>query len=494
MSVDSVLESLSSPLADDAENLVVILSAGHGKRIKSETSKMLHEIWGTPTVERVYNACKKGLHKSNFVFVVGVKAERVAKAIGKRENAVFALQPSQDGTGHAMTIGLKKAKNAHAERTYALPGDMGLLDADTMREFEHAFISSNADMMALTGIYQGDTAENQYGRIIRAKETTQTGTKSAHANEVIEIKEYKDILALSDDYRVSFKGESFVYTKEELLGTREFNTGVYAFKTPLLLAYIDSLSANNAQNEYYLTDLIAMFNAHGACVRAIPVRDQDVALGFNNKSVLKVMNAIARKKVYERLKDIITIDDPDDFYIAEDVIDEILALDKKGLPLDIHIGQGAHIGANVSVNYGLHVHKNATILGEVIFGKNVHVYRNALISCFDDQTITIGNNALIHSGNSLKGMVTIGDNAVLESVVNITGSDEYPSVIGKNALIKGTTYLFGVKVDDDVTIAHSVITQKHVRAIRRENGDIARVAYVLPEPEGLDALEEYRRP
>ena len=86
--------------------VAIVLAAGHGKRIKSQTSKMLHKIWEIPTVERVYNACKLGIENINSVIVVGIKAIDVMDVIGKRESNKFAFQEHQNGTGHAVQLSL----------------------------------------------------------------------------------------------------------------------------------------------------------------------------------------------------------------------------------------------------------------------------------------------------------------------------------------------------------------------------------------------------
>ena len=87
-----------------SNEVAIILAAGHGKRIKSQTSKMLHKIWEIPTVERVYNACKLGVQNINTVIVVGIKALDVMDVIGKRESNKFAFQEKQNGTGHAVQV------------------------------------------------------------------------------------------------------------------------------------------------------------------------------------------------------------------------------------------------------------------------------------------------------------------------------------------------------------------------------------------------------
>ena len=142
---------------NSSKEVAIILAAGHGKRIKSQTSKMLHKIWEISTVERVYNACRHGIENINSVIVVGIKAIDVMEVIGKRESNKFAFQEKQNGTGHAVQVALKEVENEFNDGiVYVLPGDMGLLDDSSMSQFRNDFISSKNDMMVLTGIYNGD--------------------------------------------------------------------------------------------------------------------------------------------------------------------------------------------------------------------------------------------------------------------------------------------------------------------------------------------------
>jgi len=104
---------------DSSNEIAIILAAGHGKRIKSQTSKMLHKIWEIPTVERVYNACRLGIENINTMTVVGIKALDVLDVIGKRESNKFAFQEKQNGTGHAVQVALKEIENDFKEERMA---------------------------------------------------------------------------------------------------------------------------------------------------------------------------------------------------------------------------------------------------------------------------------------------------------------------------------------------------------------------------------------
>lgn len=488
----------SAHFDSNKKETAIILAAGHGKRIKSQTSKMLHKIWEIPTVERVCNACQKGLPDPNIIIVVGIKAEDVIKTVGKKRSVSFVYQEIQNGTGHAVQIALENIIDKNYDGTvYIFPGDMGLIDAGTIQYFKTEFEKSNSDMMVLTGIFDGPIEENYYGRIIRVPKKDSNKVNSNDAGRVVEILEYKEILNIDKkNYKTHYGDKEYIFTQKELLENREFNSGVYAFRFKPLAELIRKIESNNVQNEIYLTDLIGLFNKNGYTVEAVSLpagrqgpKDQYVLMGFNNKSVLKEMETIARKLVYDKLKDIVIIDDPDDFFIDEDVVEEILKMDKLGTPLDIQIGKGVYIGKGVKLNYNLTLMKNVFLDGDIHFGKNVTVKENAQLSCFYSQKIEIGGNVEIFWGDVIKGNVAIGDNTKIESGVRITGSDRFPSKVGSNVTIKGLTYIFGSEVGNNISIEHSVLVRKKISKPDGVKADLYHVKYILPEAEGLDAVE-----
>jgi bifunctional UDP-N-acetylglucosamine pyrophosphorylase/glucosamine-1-phosphate N-acetyltransferase len=487
------IKKLSSPFNSKCKELAIILAAGHGKRIKSQRSKMLHNIWGVPTVDRVHNACTKAIKGINSVVVVGIKALDVLTVLGKRANTSYAYQQEQKGTGHAVQVALKNVKRFSPNGiVYILPGDMGLIDVETLKSFRKSFIESRADMIVLTGIFKGEPKENNYGRILRVKASDTNGVSSLHdEGKVIEILEHKDILALPSQkrYLADYKGRSYSFTKEELINNNEYNSGVYAFRYGNLKKLIGKLKSDNVQKEIYLTDLISLFNENDYSVDAVSPEKDYVVMGFNNKSVLKEMEAIARKNVYEKLKDIIEIEDPDDFFIHENVVEDILRVDKKYPALDVNIGKGVYIGKDVKLNFNLSLGKNVFVDGNVVFGKNVSVSQNVHLSCYPGQTLKIGNDVQILWGDIIKGNIVIGDGSRIESSVNMTGSDEFPLRIGKNVLIKGTSYIFGSKIADNLFIEHSILVKKKVRAVKDKKGKIQPVRYFVPESEGENSIQ-----
>jgi bifunctional UDP-N-acetylglucosamine pyrophosphorylase/glucosamine-1-phosphate N-acetyltransferase len=455
---------------------------------------MLHNIWGVPTVERVYNACANAVKGINTIVVVGIKALDVLEVLGKRPSTSYAYQQVQNGTGHAVQVALQSAKRFNPKGiVYVLPGDMGLIDEQTIIRFRKNFKESHANMIVLTGNFKGDPKENNYGRILRVKEyDTNEVSSRMDEGKVIEILEHKDILALPPNkpYLAEYKGRYYSFTKEELINNNEYNSGVFAFRYSKLKELIGELKSDNVQKEIYLTDLISLFNEKEYSVAAVSPEKNYVVMGFNNKSVLKEMEAIARKNVYEKLKDIIEIEDPDDFFIDEKVVEEILRMDKRYPALDITISKGVYIGREVKLNLNLKLGHNVFVDGHVVFGKNVSVSQNVHLSCYPEQTLKIGNDVQILWGDIIKGNIVIGDGSRIESSVNMTGSDEFPLKIGENVLIKGTSYIFGSKIAGNVTIEHSILVKKKVRAVKNEKGEVQPVRYFVPESEGKKAISD----
>lgn len=491
--IEERVESLSNKFDYSTEETAIILAAGHGKRIKSKTSKMLHKIWEIPTVERVCNACKRGLEKVNTIVVVGIKAPAVMEAISS-DAVVFAYQAEQNGTGHAVQIALEKIDSSIYNGTvYVFPGDMGLIDESTIKMFRDEFRKSGNDMMVLTGLYDGNPEENSYGRIVRVREFDIDGNSSGKdLGKVLGIIEHKDILKLGNNEQLilSLNGKNYSFTRDDLINNNEFNSSVYAFNFKHLAELISKIESNNAQKEIYLTDLITIFNNNGLSVGAVSPDDQNVIMGFNNKSVLRQMDAIARNKVYEKLKDIIEIDDPEDFFIDENVVEDIIRMDNEEGTLDIKIGKGVYIGESAQLNSNLSLKKNVFVNGNVVFGKNVNVSENVHLSCYENQTLRIGDNVTVLWGNIIKGNIEIGDGSLIESSVNMTGSDEFPLRVGKNVIIKGTSYIFGSAIEEDILIEHSVLIKKRITRMVKKDGSVLPVRFYLPMPEGIDAIEK----
>ncbi|MFN3966539.1 MAG: NTP transferase domain-containing protein [Endomicrobiia bacterium] len=446
------------------QSIGIILAAGKGTRIKSETPKVLHPIWGIPSVLRVCNAVRKGLKCEKLVVVVGKKAKEVINLLNKKsKDIIFAYQKVQKGTGHAVQTALNNPIfRKFNGNIFVFPGDAGLIDEKTVREFKNKFERSNCDLMILSGKYEGNPEDNPYGRIVRIND------------KVIGIPQAKDILKMSPDDHYG------PFSRQQLLEISEFDSGMFAFKSEKLKKYIRKLKPKNVQKELYITDLVEIYNKNGLKVGAFQSSNSDVLLGFNSRSDLKKMEAILRKRYFEMLKDIITIEDEENFYIDSEVIEDIIKMDKKGITVDITLGEGCSISKGVKLSPGIKIGKNSIIDGNVILGKKVNIHENVRISTYPEQKLFIGDNSEIFGGNIIKGNVRIGKNTKIESGVRITGSDKYPTHIGNNCIIKGTTYIFGSTIEDNTKIQHSVLVNQYVKS--------GVVKYILPKCEGTNLI------
>ncbi len=471
--VPNILPDISSSLDLSIPRISIVLAAGHGKRLRSRVPKMLYEIWGVPTVVRVSSAAREGFRSQNEIIVVGMKWKKVAETLGKSPHRVFVFQKEQKGTGDAVKIAIETIPEEFSGDIYVLPGDMGLIDAKVLAEFREAFENSSSRMFILTGEYKGNPEENYYGRVLKIGE------------EVLGIVEYKDILSLSKPLTI----ENYSFTPEELLNIREFNAGVYAFDYNELRKNIRKIKPDNVQKEYYLTDLVKILRAQGLRVSSRKVENSSLLLGFNDRIVLKQMNNIARKNAYDKLKEIVTFEDPDDFFIAEEVVEDIVKM-AKNAPVDITIGQGAYIGKGVRLSPQVIIGKYARLEGNIILQERVRIGDEVQMSTFSHQEIKVGRNTEILRGDIIKGRVTIGEDCRIESWVRITGSDEYPVKIGKNVLIKGSSYVFGCIIDSEVEIEHSVLTKKKIKSLKDAKGKVKRIKYIIPPPEGKEAIED----
>jgi len=491
--VQEMLKIYSSPLNFSSGAISVILAAGHGKRIKSEIPKVLHRIWGISSVERVCRAATKGIACPDRIVVVGIKALEVMEALGKRRGMSFAYQAAQKGTGHALQVAVEPIKNKKFNgNVYVFPGDASLLDDRTIRNFRKRFEKSDFDMFFLTGNHEGEYRTNYYGRVLRIPRFDANGKKSPNGdyNSVIGIMEAKDIQKLDSKkgYKIRYGGRTYSFSKKELLNNPEFNSGIFAFKAEKLESNLKRLKPDNVQKEIYITDLVAIFRKTGLKVGAYNIKNNQSILAFNNKSVLKKMEVLARKSYYELLKDIITIEDEEKFYIADEVVRDILKMSKQNTSLDIFIGSGSWIGRGVKLNRCVEIGRAAALAGNIILGKGVKIGEGVHLGAYPGQVLKIGTNSEIFKGNIIKGNTWLGEDVKVESGVRITGSDEFPTRIGDRCLIKGTSYIFGSIIERRSWIEHSILIKQRIYRIEKKGGGVQKIMYILPLPEGIDSL------
>jgi bifunctional UDP-N-acetylglucosamine pyrophosphorylase/glucosamine-1-phosphate N-acetyltransferase len=263
---------------------VVILAAGQGTRMKSALPKVLHPVAGRPMVEQVVRTANS-LAPASIIVVVGHRADAVQALLGGREGINFALQAPQLGTAHA----LQQAEPMLAGRTgtvVLLSGDVPLLKAATLRRLLETHLNAKAAATVVTASVERPYG---YGRIIRV------------GGRIARIVEERD--ASPTQKRV-----------------KEINSGIYAFDLAPLFDQLRNIAAKNAQGEYYLTDLVALYRRRKLVLETVTVDDAAEIRGINTRSELAEVSAIMRQNKNEELMAAgVTIVDPATTYIDADV-------------------------------------------------------------------------------------------------------------------------------------------------------------------------------
>ncbi len=222
----------------------VVLAAGKGTRMKSDLPKVLHLIAGRPLLDHVLDTVE-AVGIDHTVVVVGHQADLVERTC-RREGMDFVLQEPQLGTGHAVQVTVDSLRTGGY--CVVLAGDVPLLRTETLKRLIGGTVSSGAACVVLTCLVEDAGA---YGRIVKDA-----------AGRIRKIVEARD-------------------ASEAELAIGEYNTGVFCFKTDLLIEALDNLTTDNQQGEYYLTDTVAYLVGAGYPVEAVATNDPDEVVGIN---------------------------------------------------------------------------------------------------------------------------------------------------------------------------------------------------------------------
>jgi len=279
---------------DDRPVSAVVLAAGEGTRMRSSRPKPLHRLCGRPMVLHVLDALAE-LELQRAVVVVGHGAERVTKTLLEHTVAhllvEFVEQAVQRGTGDAVAVALTAFPDDDdydGGDIVVLPGDTPLLRPPTLAALVRAHRQANAAATVLTAEVADPAG---YGRIVRGKD-----------DRVVRIVEQGD--ATDEERQI-----------------REVNTGIYAFRRNVLAPALRRLSPDNAQGEYYLTDIIGVLHSAGYPVTSLLVSDSMEVAGVNDRAQLAVAEAELRDRINERwMRRGVTMLDPERTYVDTSVI------------------------------------------------------------------------------------------------------------------------------------------------------------------------------
>ena len=396
--------------------MAIVMAAGKGTRMKSKNSKLVQKIYGKEIVKRaVENAQKAGVH--NIVAVVGYMKEQVMGVLG--DTVKYAVQEEMLGTGHAVMQAAKYLERKKG-KVLVLNGDVPILRPETLNKLLNKSIENKECATLLTAIYDNPTG---YGRIVRDE-----------GGNIQAIVEEKD-------------------TTDEQKEIKEINAGIYCFDIESLLEALKEIKPNNAQGEYYLTDVIKIMNSKGLKTGAVIVEDNTEILGVNDRVQLELLTKVLQMRINtEHMKKGVTIEDINTTYIYDDVnigMDTVIHPNttiKSGVTIgeDCEIGPNSYIreGCELSnkVKIGSFVEIKKAIIGEgtkvphLSYMGDCEIGEKCNIGCgtitcnydgFHKSKTIIGNHSFIGSNTNLVAPVTLGDNTFVAAGSTIT--DDVPS-------------------------------------------------------------------
>lgn len=420
---------------------IVILAAGMGKRMQSGLPKVLHEIAGRPMLTHVLDAAAS-LHPDTVTVVVGHGADAVKAAFVGRQDLQFALQQPQLGTGHAVMQSLPFLKSGGTvdDVTLILYGDVPLVQSDTLRRLLQV---RGQGLAVLTETLADPTG---YGRIVRD-----------HQGMVRAIVEHKD--ATDAERQI-----------------KEVNTGIMAVPTEALKRWLANLKNENAQGEYYLTDVIGMAVNEGTAVNAAQPAAAYETLGVNSRLQQaelerKWQAELARRQLEAgvMLADPARFDQRGVLECGQDVFIDVGCVFEGVVKLGDGVRVGSHcvlrdvtVAARTRIDAFSHLH-GAQIGEEVQVGPYARLRPGARLA---DRS-HVGNfveikNTIFGEDSKANHLAYVGDADVGARVnigagtitCNYDGVNKHRTVIGDDAFIGSDTQLVApVKVGKGATLA-----------------------------------------
>lgn len=380
---------------------VVVLAAGKGTRMKSNLPKVLHPVAHKPMVQHVIDAAKE-LNSNNTTLVFGHGAEQLQQALNHNE-VNWALQAEQLGTGHAVKVADEYMPDS--DTILILYGDVPLIQTSTLKRL--LAVKPEQGIALLTVKLSDPTG---YGRIVREN------------NKVVGIVEQKD-------------------ANPEQLAINEVNTGIMAVNGDLLKGWLANLSSDNAQGEYYLTDVIAMAHQAGFAIEtAHPDTELEVE-GANNRVQLATLEREYQRREVEKLM------------LAGASMRDPQRVDVRG---EVSVGHDVEVDINVifegKVEIGNHVKIGPNnVLKDCVIGDGTVIEANCLI----DQA-NVGEFAQIGPFARLRPAAVVGNKAKVGNFVEMK-----KSTLGDGSKANHFSYLGDAVIGSGVNIGAGVITANY---------------------------------
>jgi bifunctional UDP-N-acetylglucosamine pyrophosphorylase / glucosamine-1-phosphate N-acetyltransferase len=418
----------------------VVLAAGMGTRMKSGVVKVLHPLAGVPMIAwPVAAAFEAGVGRC--VLVVGHQGEKVRAYFEKQpEQVAFAVQSEQLGTGHAVACALPELA-PESSTVLILCGDTPLLTSATLRDMLQRHKESGATVTVMTA-----TVDNPfgYGRIVKGSD-----------GGVTAIIEEKD-------------------ATPEVRQVREVNAGVYCVERPFLESALAKLDSNNAQGEYYLTDVVRQAAARGVKCVSYTVADAEEMTGVNDRVQLAEAGRVLRGRINREL-----------------MLSGVTMID----PQAVYIDRGVRIGRDSVIYPG------ATIRGETVIGERCSIGQGAFIdscSIADGVVVKAGSvmeESIVREEVAIGPMAHLRPGSELSAHVKIGNFVETKKVfIGEGSKASHLTYLGDASIGKNVNVGCGTITcnydgvRKHRTVIEDEVFVGSDVQFVAPVTIGRNSL------
>lgn len=450
----------------------IVLAAGAGTRLKSKKPKVAHEILGKPLVNWVVDAAKAaGIEK--VVVVVGHGADQVIPLV--EDSCELVEQTEQLGTAHALQCAMEsKAMEGFDGSVVVLSGDCPLISAETISALAKMRSQEDAGAVVLTMTLDDPFG---YGRIIRKGAFAGDATKSSIVERIVEQKD-----ASKDEAAIS-----------------ECNSGFYCFDAVKLSSALKCIGSDNAQGEFYLTDVMEVMRKDGLKTLALKATDSDECLGVNSRKQLAAATRVKQLQINEALMDSgVTMVAPElvwaspDVSVARDVViypnvtlmgDTVIGEDSQILPntylQNSKVGNSSVIGPNTrlfdtvvgnecnideTVAYESVLDDRATTGPRAYLRPGAHLCEGAKAGTHVEiKKSTVGKNSKVPHLSYI-GDTTIGDNVNLGAgsiTCNYDGVNKHPTTIGDNSFVGSDTMMVApVNIGKNVVVgAGSVITK-----------------------------------
>jgi len=382
---------------------IVILAAGKGTRMKSALPKVVHSLAGRPIIEHVLSTAR-GLKAASTVLVVGHEAEQVRSALAAYPALHFVVQSPQLGTGHAL-LQTEPLLGARAGTVLLLYGDVPLLRTSTLEQVLERHQVARAAATVLTA--ERDDPDG-YGRIVRDE-----------AGRIARIVEERD-----------------ASTEERAI--REINSGIYAFSLEHLFEALRGLATDNAQGEYYLTDLVAAYRHRGLTVETLKLDDDAELRGVNSRVDLADLTRVMFDRTRRSLMlSGVTLEDPATAYI-EDGVD---------IGEDTVIGPGVRIGGATVIGRRCRIHAGCRITSSRIADDVTVLDHSVIISS------EVGAGAALGPFAHLRPESVVGANAHVGNFVELKKTK-----LGAGAKANHLAYLGDAVIGERTNIGAGTIT------------------------------------